>query len=209
MLKLLLTHQNQKFNQFLRTMFDKKTPPVPVSRALRMLNIFTFAAMAAIIVAMTFYTGYKEGCNDAARIPTEQSISIESSTEDAFEEGKFKEYLQDLNVKFPHIVYAQAVLETGRFSSKIFRNNNNLFGMKEARQRATTNAGTELGHAVYNNWRESVVDYALYQCAFLSKIRTEEAYYAYLRENYAEDPNYIRLVHKIADQAKTSLNSKS
>ena len=187
-------------------MFDKKTQPVPVSRALRILNIFTFAAIAALVSALIFYTGYKEGRNVApTSVPQEEMISI--NVADSFNEESFKEYLLDLNVKFPHIVYAQAVLETGRFSSKIFRNNNNLFGMKEARQRATTNAGSELGHAVYNSWRESVVDYALFQCAFLTKIRTEEAYYAYLRENYAEDPNYIKLVQKIASEFKTSFKS--
>lgn len=206
MLKLFLTHQKLMFNQFLRTMFDKKTYPVPVSRALRILNIFTFVAIAALVSAMVFYTGYKEGRSVApTSVPQEEMISI--NVADSFNEESFKEYLLDLNVKFPHIVYAQAVLETGRFSSKIFRNNNNLFGMKEARQRATTNAGSELGHAVYNSWRESVVDYALFQCAFLTKIRTEEAYYAYLRENYAEDPNYIKLVQKIASEFKTSFKS--
>ena len=54
--------------------------------------------------------------------------------------------------------------------------------MKEAKVRATTNLGTDLGHAVYGHWRESVVDYALFQCAFLTKIKTEEGYYQYLKE---------------------------
>ena len=102
----------------------------------------------------------------------------------AFLKEKFKEYLLQLNIKFPHIVYAQAVLETGNFNSKIFTANHNLFGMKQARVRATTNLGSELGHAMYGHWRESVVDYALFQCAFLTKIKTEEGYYEYLKHHH-------------------------
>ncbi len=189
-------------------MFDKNTIKYQKPYALKVAQIGSFAAIGAIIAAMLFFLGFKEGRNDAPAVTQlERSISI--TEVDTFSEEKLKEYLLELNLKFPHIVYAQARIETGNFSSRIFKNNNNLFGMKEARQRATTNAGTELGHAVYNNWRESVVDYALYQCAFLSKIRTEAAYYTYLRENYAEDPNYIRLVQSIASDFKENLKSNS
>jgi uncharacterized FlgJ-related protein len=128
--------------------------------------------------------------------PEERMIVIQEN--DKFTKEKFKEYLLQLNIKFPHIVYAQAVLETGNFNSKIFTANHNLFGMKEARVRATTNLGSELGHAIYGHWRESVVDYALFQCAFLTKIKTEEGYYQYLKENYAEAPNYVAKVRELS-----------
>ena len=45
--------------------------------------------------------------------------------------------------------------------------------MKQARARATTANGTQLGHAYYDDWKESVTDYALYQAAYLNKIRKE------------------------------------
>lgn len=181
-------------------MFDQKTIQYPTPYALKVAQISSFAAIGAIIAAMIFFLGFKEGRNDAPKVSQVLTPISVAAEPDTFTVEKFKQYLKELNVKFPHVVYAQAVLETGRFSSKIFKQNNNLFGMKQARMRATTNAGTESGHAVYKSWRESVLDYAMYQCAFLSRIRTEEAYYTYLRENYAEDPNYIRLVQSIASQ---------
>lgn len=169
---------------------------------------FVFAAIGAAIAMTCVSLQAKATKQDQPAAPVIKKVNnIVYYNPDKFTTEKFKEYLVELNIKFPHIVFAQAVLETGNFKSKVFRNNHNLFGMKEAKQRATTNAGTELGHAIYKNWRESVVDYALYQCAFLSKLKTEEEYYNYLHEHYAEDPAYVKLVQKIASEFKTSLKS--
>jgi len=111
-------------------------------------------------------------------------------------------YLKELNVKFPHIVLAQAIIESGTFTSKICKKNNNLFGMREARLRISNNLGTQFGHAVYSNWEESVVDYALYQATYLSKCKTESQYYSYLADSYAAGPRYSVAVKKIADKLK-------
>lgn len=105
-----------------------------------------------------------------------------------------------MNIRFPHIVYAQAQLETGNFTSHIFQVNNNLFGMREAKRRPTTNKGTENGHAYFDNWKESVVDYAFYQAAYLFKLKNEGEYWDYLGQNYAEDPNYVNKLKKIIEE---------
>jgi flagellum-specific peptidoglycan hydrolase FlgJ len=97
----------------------------------------------------------------------------------------------ELNIKYPHIVLAQTQLETGGYKSPIFKENHNLFGMKVATQRPTTNKGEESGHAYYDNWKESVVDYGFYQAKYLSNIKSENEYLQYLKQFYAEDPNYM------------------
>jgi hypothetical protein len=140
--------------------------------------------------------GYKYGFDS---LSDEQRIMILSKS-DKFTEDKLKQYLLDLNVKFPHIVFAQAKLESGDFQSNIFRENNNIFGMKEAKSRVTTNVGTDNGHAKYENWRQSVLDYAFYQASFLSDLKTEDEYYSYLNKNYAEVPDYANRVKSIANQ---------
>ena len=64
--------------------------------------------------------------------------------------------------------------------------------------RPTTNKGEENGHAFFNNWKESVLDYAFYQSTYLNKIHTEEEYLKYLGENYAEDSTYVnKILQKI------------
>ena len=105
--------------------------------------------------------------------------------------------IEDLNLEFPHIVLAQAKIETGNFRSKIFRENHNLFGMKEAQRRITTAEGTNRNHAFYNHWRESVYDYAFYQCRYLSKLDSEEDYFEYLGASYAEATNYVKMLKQV------------
>jgi len=105
--------------------------------------------------------------------------------------------LKELNVKFPHIVLAQSIVETGHWTSKIFLENHNLFGMKEAYVRVHTAKGTQYGHAYYENWEESVYDYAFYQCRYLGAIRTEDEYFNYLSNSYAEAPNYIKILKQV------------
>lgn len=108
-----------------------------------------------------------------------------------FSEESFIEMLQELNVKYPYIVLAQARIESGRYSSRIFKENHNLFGMKQANRRINTAEGTQYGHAFYQTWRESVYDYAFYQSRYLSSATTEEEYYYIIGKSYAEDPKYI------------------
>jgi flagellum-specific peptidoglycan hydrolase FlgJ len=119
-----------------------------------------------------------------------------------FSETNLVNKMKEINLKFPHIVLAQSQLETGNYKSKIFKHNNNLFGMKEARSRVKVSAGTKNGHAHYSTWIESLYDYAFMQCRYLGKIDNETDYYNYLGKTYAEDPDYISKLKKMADKNK-------
>lgn len=130
----------------------------------------------------------------------EQVIIINHRINNEFSKEALADELMRLNVKYPHIVMAQAMIESGHFQSNIFRCNHNLFGMKEARQRVTTAKGTNLNHAYYDNWKESVVDYAMFQAAYLKDLRTETAYLLYLDKNYAEAGGYDLAVKKMIEQ---------
>lgn len=123
-----------------------------------------------------------------------------------FSEELFIEMLQDLNVKYPYIVLAQARIESGHYSSRIFKENHNLFGMKQANRRINTAEGTQYGHAFYQTWRESVYDYAFYQSRYLSSATTEEEYYYIIGKSYAEDPKYISKLKN--EVQKNKLKSK-
>ena len=52
------------------------------------------------------------------------------------------------------------------------------------------------GYAYYNNWKESVLDYALYQAAYAKSINTEDDYYKLL-VTFAEDTSYIKKLKNI------------
>ena len=128
-------------------------------------------------------------------------ININDTLND-FSEDKLIDILVSLNIKFPHIVLAQAKLESGNYSSKIFKENHNLFGMKEARVRIHTSKGTQFNHAYYSHWKESVYDYAFYQCRYLSTLHTEKEYYSYLSKSYAEANNYVDILKSMVIKEK-------
>ncbi len=164
-----------------------------------------------IVIALIILLGYitltamvsdakQEGFKEALDIPIESVNIILESDSNKFSQDNLVEELKKLNVRFPHIVLAQAILETGYYESRIYNENNNLFGMKQARARATTAKGTQLGHAYYDDWKESVVDYALYQAAYLNKLRTEKKYLNYLDKNYAEAKNYDKALIQIIER---------
>ena len=151
-------------------------------------RIIVIALLSALIAGLSFYQfGYSRGRNLLTGLTNEEKLIIVQEFNE-FSEDKLIAKLKELNVKFPYIVLAQSKLETGNFTSKIFRENNNLFGMREAKQRITTAQGTENNHAYYHSWQESILDYAFYQCRYLSNINSEEQYFNYLKQSYAEDP---------------------
>ena len=103
--------------------------------------------------------------------------------------------LSELRVANQEVVFAQAKIESGNFSSDIWRENNNPFGMKLARSRPTTAIGENRGHAVYKTWQDAVFDYCLWQLYSgfrKNKLTTEEYISELLRLGYAEDVDYAK-----------------
>ena len=60
------------------------------------------------------------------------------------------------------MIVAQAAHESANFTSKIFKLNNNPFGMKLPETRFTCAIGENLGHAVYSDMEGAAHDYWLY-----------------------------------------------
>jgi hypothetical protein len=143
-----------------------------------------------IVGSSTYIYGRLDQIRNLSDLEKEILI-IDINNRNDFTQDKLVTMLKDLNVRFPHIVLAQARLETGGYKSRIFRENNNLFGMKQATVRVNTASGTQHNHAYYDTWRESVYDYAFYQTRYLSGAKSESEYLYVLGQSYAEDPNYV------------------
>jgi len=144
--------------------------------------------MRTAVIALTALSLVSINIMDASEYERILEVRIQGNE---FSEERLRAKLKELNVRFADIAVAQAKLETNSFRSKIFLENHNLFGMKEAKTRANLASGTQYGHAYYNNWEESVVDYALWVSAYANRCRTKEQMYSLLDGYYAEDPNYI------------------
>ncbi len=113
---------------------------------------------------------------------------------------KLHELLKEKGVRFPSVVFSQAILETGHFKSKVWRENHNLFGMRLAKKRPTTAIGSKHNHAVYTDWMESVSDYLLWQTYVLKdkSISSDKEYLEFLDSyGYSESGKYRQTVNKI------------
>jgi len=140
---------------------------------------------------------------------TDNIILVKSYNE--FSEEKLIQILEELNLPFPHITLAQAKLESGEFGSRIFKENHNLFGMKEARVRINLAQGTQYGHAYYNDWEESVLDYAFWYASYARKCKTEDELFQLLDQQYAEAGQYVSSLKRIIanQQLKEKFNGKN
>jgi uncharacterized FlgJ-related protein len=120
-------------------------------------------------------------------------------------QGLYNEILEQ-GLEFPDIVFAQAILESGHFKSKVFEENNNLFGMRQPSKRATVSKGRSNGYAVYDFWQESVEDYYLYQeYTFRKKTFTRSEYLSRLNKSYASTPGYSKKLLSIIKRFKDIL----
>ena len=95
--------------------------------------------------------------------------------------------LKKHGIKYPKIVLAQAILETGRFRSRVCNENNNLFGLRHS-----------TGYYVFDHWEESVI---AYKNKVQYKHRDNENYYAFLKRiGYSTSKDYVRRVREIVSQ---------
>ena len=161
-----------------------------------------FVSLLGMVFLTAFTIGTTQSTERIVTEFTEAEAIVLINESDPFSKEAMVQMLKELNVKFPYIVLAQSTIETGHWTSGIFLENHNLFGMKQARSRVTTALGTNRNHAYYNHWRESVYDYAFYQSRYLGKIKSEKEYFAYLNSSYAEDPNYIKKIKSTIEKEK-------
>lgn len=104
--------------------------------------------------------------------------------------------INELGIKHPKVVFAQAVHESGTFKSFLARTCNNIFGMRVPKKRTTLaqkGCNYKHGFAKYISWEQSIEDYKLYQDYVLRKKKnmTDDAYLLYIAKGYAEDPKYV------------------
>jgi hypothetical protein len=165
-----------------------------------LLNLGIKVFMAIGISSLLF------GLTVESKKPTESEILVYVSQYNQFSEEKLVNMIKELHFAFPYIVYAQATLESGNFKSTIFKENNNLFGMKSASVRINNSKGSHNEHAYYASWAESVYDYALYSATYLFSLKNEDDYFDYLSKFYAQDGQYVIKLKDIIN--KQNLKSK-
>jgi hypothetical protein len=169
---------------------------------MRVPNEVYYAVVAVLIgyFVMNRSTGTKEGPKVVRQVVHDTIVTapIKPTRENIYK------YIVACGIKHPDIVYRQALLESG-FCSNLYRKANNLFGMRVARSRPTTAKGEYNGFARYDNWMESVQDYALYQAAYMRKARTREQYFNALDDSYCAGHGYSTKLRSLSDEVLRKL----
>jgi uncharacterized FlgJ-related protein len=164
------------------------------------IQITIFAALTAITLIMNIKLVEKE--NETLDLfKQQQELEIQSDSLRAELDSlhvlswkNIEYWIDTLGIEHKEIVMQQIALETGMLTSNICRENNNLFGMKQARVRETTALGTKRGHAYYSSYIESIKDYKLWQ----DNMYDGGDYYVFLdRIGYAENMRYASILKSI------------
>ncbi len=118
-------------------------------------------------------------------------MASETADQDGLPELTIPNLLAEIKkngIKYPKIVLAQAILETGWFKSSVCRNKHNLFGLTNPRTKT---------YYEFNHWTESVK-------AYMTKVQYRYSggnYLLWLKKiGYAEDKGYIRAIIKVLKQ---------
>lgn len=157
--------------------------------------LLTLIIMFAVFSSLGFSAGV-----EFSRIIEKIPIILRENDEE-FSEENLKEEIKRLDFKYPDIIYAQAVLETNNFKSSIFKVQNNLFGMKESFTRPSTGITCKnKQHVSYVNWKESVMDRAIWDAGVILKVKSEAEYLQVLGEIYAEDDLYVSKLKKLLNR---------
>lgn len=164
----------------------------------RLVLLVTFVFLIGILTG-SFATTWPEKKTATPEEYEELILLVDATENELMSPKAMYEYMKEVGIKYPEIVWSQVVMETG-FTSQISIQNHNFFGMKRAAARPNTQSGENLGHATYRNWKMAVLDYALWQASTgLWKTRSEDQYFAYLAEHYAASPTYATKVKSIRD----------
>ncbi len=160
--------------------------------------------ITCIALVVLFLIGWLSGTNKyiVNQIVNSHKVDTVYVQTQPFSEEALIDLLRSSNIKYPYIVLAQAKIESGNYTSKVFRENNNLFSMKEPNVRTTTALGTKNSHAYYSDWVSSVYDYAMFQNNRMQGVDSESKYYAKLADGYAADSTYAAVIRKTVDSLK-------
>lgn len=106
---------------------------------------------------------------------------------------------------YPEVIMAQYVMESGSGTSTLARHSHNLFGMRVAQRRPTTQLSgvSNSGYGSYLNREHSIIDRVLWErWIFKNEKPSYEVYLSKIGSIYAEAPDYREKLESVARKYK-------
>ena len=145
------------------------------------LHIITFLWLAMLTIEMRTRD---TPCEEIIIIPEQNDFLITANAKNMLRACEY------YGVKNPSIVTAQAILESGNFRSRVFKEYNNPFGLYNNKKQE---------YYRFNHWTESIYAYI----RMVEYKYDSGDYYEFLKElPYATDEDYIDKVKRIENNLK-------
>jgi hypothetical protein len=149
------------------------------------LSWFAALLIAVAIFLPGFLVGYCSAPIDA-EVRVEDTIQIQDL--DLTKENFFT-VCRILEIKHPDVVYAQARLESGNFTSSHYRNRKNFLGIYDSKRKR---------YMSFDHWTDCLVAYRdKVQYRYKRNLDREDYLHWLVETGYAEDPNYISKLRKM------------
>lgn len=152
---------------------------------------FAAIVIAVMVFSLSFAVGY---CSNTTKV-TDTIDSIQTHTDTLvltdlkMSRDNFFLVCNVLEIKFPEVVYAQARLESGNFTSAHFKNRNNCLGIYDSKRKR---------YMSFNHWTDCLLAYRDKVQYRYKRNSDREDYLRWLVETgYAQDHNYISKVRKM------------
>lgn len=149
-----------------------------------------FGWFAALLVALVIFTpGFLVGYHSAPLFVEDPVADTIQIRELDLTKDNFFTVCSILEIKHPDVVYAQARLESGNFTSSHYRNRNNFLGIYDSKRKR---------YMSFDHWTDCLVAYRDKVQYRYKRNSDREDYLCWLVETgYAQDPNYISKLRKM------------
>lgn len=114
------------------------------------------------------------------------------------------DYIVEIKAWYPDILLAQAKIESGSYSSTVFKKANNLYGMKQVNSRFHCQTSSFNSYGGYDSWKLSVLDRVLWDMFIFDSIKPEREVYLRALRNYAESETYVQAIQKVINSNNIS-----
>lgn len=134
-----------------------------------------------------------------------KTIYVHKYVPPSFSEKKLRRLIVRFGINCPDIVIAQAKLESNHFKSRLFLQQNNIFGMTYPHKRPTVAIRKDRGFSVYRTWEDALLDYKIFQEYYLKGITSNEKYLNRLSElGYCTSKTYTKTINRLIEKERES-----
>ncbi len=155
-----------------------------------------FSWFAALFISLlAFSLSFTVGYCSAPTVGDNDTIQFRDTielTELEMSKDNFFLVCDLINIKHPDVVYAQARLESGNFTSAHYKNRNNFLGIYDSKRKR---------YMSFNHWTDCLLAYRdKVQYRYRRNLDREDYLKWLVETGYAQDPNYISKIRKMLRQ---------